>query len=307
MQSDLLGALACPTCHTSDLRASTETLRCERCGAAYPLVDGIPVLLPPGSGQAEKQRQAAYFDDAVDEDFEIARPNGAPRLYRWLLAEKFRRSVAGLESLVRGATVLTVCGGSGMDAEFLARSGARVIASDISLGAAQRAQERARRYGLAIAPVVADVERLPFRDHAVDLVYVHDGLHHLERPAAGLAEMTRVAGRAVSVNEPARAAVTALAIRLGLALEREEAGNHVARLTLEELTGQLAARGFRVVRAQRYAMYYRHEPGRPSRWLSRGPVLPLSKGAFRAVNGVAGAVGNKLTVQAVRTNGGGAR
>jgi SAM-dependent methyltransferase len=187
-----------------------------------------------------------------------------------------------------------------MDAEFLARAGATVISSDLSLGAAKRAAERARRYGLALEPVVADVERLPFRDQAFDLVYVHDGLHHLERPDAGLAEMARVADRVVSVSEPARAAATAVAVRLGLAQEQEEAGNRVARLTLEEVADELRSHGFRIVEAERYAMRYSHHPGLVVRWLSSAPLFPLACVGLRALNLPIGRFGNKLTVQAMR-------
>ncbi len=101
-----------------------------------------------------KRDQAAFFD-AQPAAWETSRPHGAPALYRWLMEEKFRRSVDGLQSVLPGATVLTVCGGSGMDAEFLARAGARVIASDISLGAARRALERSRRHGVPITPIVS--------------------------------------------------------------------------------------------------------------------------------------------------------
>src|SRR5205807_314906 len=143
-------------------------------------------------GTNHKSRQANFFDREEAAEFEIIRPHGTPALYRWLLEEKFRRGVAGVISALRGsgAMALVVCGGSGMDAEFLTSTGARVITSDISIGAAQRARERARRYGLPIMAIVADVERLPFRDRAVDLVYVHDGLHHLADPQNGLREMT---------------------------------------------------------------------------------------------------------------------
>src|SRR5207249_11192752 len=110
--------------------------------------------------------------------------------------------------------------------------------------------------------IVADVEHLPFADRSVDLVYVHDGLHHLGDPSTGLKEMARVAAKAISVNEPARALATAASVRLGLALEREEAGNLVARLKPHEIQSMLIAQGFRIVCAQRYAMYYRHHPGR---------------------------------------------
>jgi SAM-dependent methyltransferase len=248
-------------------------------------------------------RQVEFFDQDPADDFGVTRPRGAPELYGWLLREKFRRSVIGLEHLLPGATALTICGGSGVDAEFLARAGARVILSDISLGVVLQARERARRYGLDITLVVADAEALPFRDASIDVVYVHDGLHHLERPALGLAEMARVARRAVSVSEPADAAATAAAVRLGLAENEEEAGNRVRRMTLDEISRELSSRGFRTIRPHRYAMYYRHWPGRAVRVLSSPPLLPLAQASLNVLNRVAGRFGNKLTVQAIRASG----
>ena len=296
---NLLSLLACPDCRDS-LRRSGPALTCEGCGRLFEIAGGIPILLTEASDDPQKLRQTRHFDDEQADELEIERPHGTPALYEWQYLEKFRRSVTRLGPLFGGATALTVCGGSGMDAEFLARAGCVVISSDISLGAARRAQERARRHGLPITPIVADAERLPLADRAVDLVSVHDGLHHLERPLSGLGEMTRVAGSAVSVTEPARAAVTALAVRLGLALEVEEAGNPVTRLTLDELAAGLRQSGFRVLEAERYAMYFRHRPGRVIAALSSPVLFPLMTLGFRVVNGVAGPLGNKLTVQAVR-------
>jgi hypothetical protein len=37
--------LACPVCH-GELRAELERLMCAQCGRGYPIVDGIPVLVP---------------------------------------------------------------------------------------------------------------------------------------------------------------------------------------------------------------------------------------------------------------------
>jgi SAM-dependent methyltransferase/uncharacterized protein YbaR (Trm112 family) len=297
---ELSQLLVCPSCRVG-FSESKESLLCADCGRSFPVVDGIPVLLAhdPERDGGQKLRQAGFFD-REDDEFETTRPHGAPSLYGWLLGEKFRRSVRAIRGVLDGSIALTVCGGSGMDAEFLARAGATVISSDLSLGAAKRAAERARRYGLRIEPVVADVERLPFRDHAFDLVYVHDGLHHLDRPDVGLSEMARVAAHVVSVSEPARAAATAVAVRLGLALEHEEAGNRVARLTLEEVAGGLTSQGFRIVAAERYAMRYRHRPGVVARWLSSAPLFPLARLGLRALNQPLGRFGNKLTVQAVR-------
>ncbi len=280
------------------LAAEPRCLRCDDCTAVYPLRDGVPVLLP-AQREGQKNQQAAFFDEILDDEFEVSRPHGAPALYGWLLGEKFRRSVNMLGD-VHGATALSVCAGSGMDAEFLADAGARVITADISHGSARRTEERAHRSGAEITPIVADAERLPFADASIDLVYVHDGLHHLERPLDGLAEMARVARRAVSVTEPARAAVTGVAVRLGLALEHEEAGNQVARLTLDDVRSTLTASGFRIMTAERYGMYYRHEPGRVVQLLSHQPLLGFAQASFRIANVLAGRFGNKLTVQAVR-------
>jgi SAM-dependent methyltransferase len=183
---------------------------------------------------------------------------------------------------------VTICAGSGMDAESLARTGAAVISTDISVGAAGRARERAVRYGLAILPVVADAEALPLADLSVDLAYVHDGLHHLGAPLAGLGELSRVAKHAVSVNEPARAAATHLAVRLRLSEETEEAGNRIQRVDPGLIVSALERNGFSVVRCERYAMVYRREPGRAARLLSRPALRPIVRLAIEGFNAVLG-------------------
>ena len=149
------------------------------------------------------------------------------------------------------------------------RGSLAVVSADISLGASRRARERARRHGLDLTPVVADAENLPFADRSFDLVYVHDGLHHLEHPEAGVAEMARVARHAVSITEPARAARHhGPPFAAGLALEREEAGNRVARLDPDELAAALT--GARVRRRSRGALRDALPP--PARG---GVALPL--------------------------------
>jgi SAM-dependent methyltransferase len=269
---------------------------CDGCGTAYDVMDGIGHLVE-GHGSPIRE-QSRWFDREVDTEYEIARPHGAPAFHAWLLSQKFARSIDGLD--LTDATVLSVCAGSGMDAEFLARAGARVTAVDISSGAAARTLERGRRFGFDVRAVVADAARLPFLDRSFDVAYVHDGLHHLERPDAALAEMARVSRYAVSVSEPARARITRLAVRLGLALEKEEAGNDVLRLAPDEIGDELRRHGFSVLKAERYAMFYRHVPGRPSRFLSRPGVFQLAKAGYRLANIPFGRFGNKLVVVAVR-------
>jgi SAM-dependent methyltransferase len=308
MIDDLLALLVCPDCH-GDLARATDAMTCTACATSYPVRDDIPILLPSGLDtahvhdeiehtNAHKHGQAAFYDRALAEEFEITRPHGAPRAYAWLLEEKFRRGTAHLPPLA-GRTVADVCCGSGMDAEMLARAGARVIAFDISEGCARRARERARRLGLRYLAVVADVERLPLRTRAVEVAYVHDGLHHLDDPLAGVREMARVAAHAVSINEPAEAAATALAVRLGVALDREDAGNRVGRLRPDDVARELAAAGFDA-RGSRYLMYYRHEPGALLAAASRPAMLSAYRAAVRAADAALGRWGNKLNVTARR-------
>jgi SAM-dependent methyltransferase len=295
-----IALLSCPSC-SARLGVEADQLVCAGCAATYPIVEGIPVLVgDEAQGSEHKARQSAFFDEDVDEEFEITRPRGAPALYEWLLREKVGRAIAGLDTALAGGSALVVCAGSGMDAELVAEKGAEVIAADISLGAALRIAERARRHSLGIQPLVADVERLPLRDQSVDVSFVHDGLHHLEDPLGALDEMARVARLAVCLCEPADAFVTRIAIALGLALEEEEAGNRVERLRSEEIVQRLAASGFGSSRAHRFAMYYRHEPGRAVCALS-GPIgLPVAKFGLWAINVAVGRFGNKLVVQARR-------
>ncbi|MEA2653884.1 MAG: hypothetical protein QOI37_1111 [Chloroflexota bacterium] len=319
--AELLGQhlLVCPACRGS-LVLGDDRFTCQGCERTYPIDEGIPIFVDrdvfdhdeldhlighsdhagdPGWDR-HKAGQAAYFDRGAMAEFEIERPTGTAPFYRFLLLEKFRRAIRPLGRRLDGWTALTVCGGSGMDAEFLARAGASVISSDISLGAAKRTRERGRRHGLAIASIVADVEHLPFPDRSIDLVYVHDGLHHLEDPGIGLSEMARVARRGISITEPARATLTGIAARFGFALLREESGNLVARLDARSVASQIERAGFSVIRSQRYAMYYRHQPGRIFALLSRPSVLVIAKRAWRAANVILGPVGNKLAVVAER-------
>ena len=44
IDKELLDILACPACQ-SDVKLENEKIVCTRCGRAYPIKDGIPVLL----------------------------------------------------------------------------------------------------------------------------------------------------------------------------------------------------------------------------------------------------------------------
>jgi ubiquinone/menaquinone biosynthesis C-methylase UbiE len=249
-----------------------------------------------------KAEQAEYYDHNVaDPEFEINRPHGESRLYRYLMDFKFDRVTRLLGRPLSGASVLDVCCGSGMDAEYLARSGAKVVAMDISDGCLCRAAERRKRYGVSYELVLGDAENLPFPDQSFDYSFVHDGLHHLDSPERAIVELARVARRGLIVTEPADAAVTHGLIRAGVMKPYEEAGNFVIRFDADRLERLCLSLGFDRVRSARYLVKYGHPPA--AWWRRFDAELPfLAARAGFKVFGVAlfGRWGNKLAFVAER-------
>jgi SAM-dependent methyltransferase len=263
---------------------------------AKPLLhNGFVVGIDPS-----RQRQLSFYGEECDPEFEISRPHGCGRLYEFLIEHKFRtgRRVLGFD--VAGRSVLEVCCGSGMMAEKFARAGAAVTGIDFSPAAVARARERARRGGFAARFLVADAESLTFADRSFDVVAVHDGFHHLEHPERAICEIARVARYGVLILDPARAALTRVAVWLGIAVDVEEAGNQVKRLVPAELAAILRGQSYRDVRWERTLMYYPHFPPGWFRWFDNPALFRSFCLFFAVVNLAAGRWGNKLAFGATR-------
>jgi len=253
------------------------------------------------AGPSHNEAQAGYFDSVDHPEFETDRPHNQPRFYQYLMRYKFRRAVDLLGTRLAGKRVLSLCCGSGMDAEFLAREGARVVALDISLGALRRARERGSRHGVEYQLVRADGERLPFAAATFDYAFVHDGLHHLKQPEQALAEMARGTRTGLIITEPADARLTRLAVRAGQADRYEEAGNYVLRFTRQGLERSCRSLGFTRTRSARYLVKYGHPPPRWWRLFDAAPAFALARAGFRLFGVILlGRWGNKLAFSAER-------
>jgi SAM-dependent methyltransferase len=244
--------------------------------------------------------QRRFYEEECDPEFEIARPHNCARMYQFLIEHRFQTALRMLAMDLNECSVLEVCCGSGMMAEKFARCGARVTAIDFSPAAIGRAQERARRYAFAARFMVADATELPFADRSFDVAAVHDGLHHLDDPYRAIEEMARVSRRGVMIMDPAQAALTRLAIRLGFAKEVEEAGNRVERLAPGKVAARLYQGGFRRVAWRRALMYYPHVPRGWWRWFDRAPLFLAFRFCFLLVDFAIGRWGNKLALAATR-------
>jgi demethylmenaquinone methyltransferase/2-methoxy-6-polyprenyl-1,4-benzoquinol methylase len=103
---------------------------------------------------------------------------------------RWRRRTRDALDLQPGERVLDVAAGTGVSTAELARSGARAVASDFSLGMLRAGVNRPGRSRLPF--VAADALRLPFGDQVFDAVTISFGLRNIADVPAALAEFARV-------------------------------------------------------------------------------------------------------------------
>jgi SAM-dependent methyltransferase len=193
MKPRLLELLACPVCHgdlelESGRRTETEIVEgrfeCRQCHQGYPLVRGIPRLLPPDVG-TEQERTASAFSWQWRHFVEM-HPEFEEQFLDWI-------HPIGPEFFA-GKLVLDAGCGIGRHAYFAARYGAAdVVAMDLSAAVETAGEVLA---DLPNAHVVqGDIYRPPFKlgsdGGSFDFVYSIGVLHHLPDPRAGFESLLR--------------------------------------------------------------------------------------------------------------------
>jgi SAM-dependent methyltransferase len=235
-----------------------------------PAADRVIVYLRGGPrarlGNGEGERRAQVVIDHHDPQWPVIR-HITPRLAdpeRWYLTEcraffgaraegwdeKFGDDLPAYAAAVAAAdprigdVALDVGCGTGRALPVLAAAvgpGGRVLGLDLTPDMLAEARRKGRG-GRAARLVLADARRLPVPDAVADVVFTAGLLQHLPDPAAGLAELARVArpgGRLVLFHPSGRAA---LAARHGRTVRPDEPFN-------EPLLGPLlAAAGWKLSR-----------------------------------------------------------
>jgi SAM-dependent methyltransferase len=179
----LLDWLACPACAGALSLAATESsadqiregeLTCRGCASRYPVVRGIPRLLPPSlSAEAVATAQAFGYEWTR---FAEIRPEYEGQFLGWI------------EPITRQAfakrRVLDAGCGKGRHLRLAAAFGAEEVIG-IDLGSAVEAAAVNTADLDNVHVVQGDLTRPPFRRGIFDLIYSIGVLHHLGEPAAG--------------------------------------------------------------------------------------------------------------------------
>jgi len=152
-------------------------VECLSCKTVYPVEDEIPILLLPKLEEF-KAIEAEFHSKEADEfverhmkfSYRVARYHGDYLQY-------FR-------DCQKGALVLEVGGGGGLEAVQLKNMGLTLIESDISIGMVKTARRRAiaASQDSRSAFVVCDADQLPCQDQSLDAILIVAALHHLPSP-----------------------------------------------------------------------------------------------------------------------------
>ncbi len=188
-----LAVYACPACK-GKLEVAENTLRCGRCQATYPLVDGMPDFLL----EDREQSLGPYTRSMVGAIvrlyetplwyvpvLKLAGGKGAPSY-----GEVIRQMVGLMD--VRQGLLLDVACGPGTWGRRLASPAMVVYGIDISWSMLRQGVEAARskRIG-AMHFAHARVEALPFHDGQFDAAYCGGALHGFPDPVGSLCEIGR--------------------------------------------------------------------------------------------------------------------
>jgi SAM-dependent methyltransferase len=162
--------VCCIKCQ-NELAFVDDSLVCRRCGAVYPVVNGIPQFI---SVKAVPKNKATCF---------WARLFESPKLYNWLV--KLKTIIApdlkmGIRDLTDGHSLLNAGCGASVTArhlEYDINAVSNFAGVDVSPDFVEAARAGCGRRDADFC--VASIEKLPYKDSNFDVVLISFVLHHL--------------------------------------------------------------------------------------------------------------------------------
>lgn len=203
MKPSVRNILICPDCKSELVLKNTDKkkseidgyLNCLQCKHIFPIIEGIPNLMPKGSQASQMGLQREFWEDKrvlkrrtpihpVIEAFAMPKVNK--------IVETIRQTD---DSSTKPKTLLDVGSGNGYFSYYLNFS-YDVTCLDFSHNI------------LSICPIHerinASAINMPFRNNSFDIVFCANLLHHVKKPSFVINEMIRVSSRYLVIIEPNR-------------------------------------------------------------------------------------------------------
>ena len=108
--------------------------------------------------------------------------------------------------------------------------------------------------------------------------------------------MARVSRSAILLIQPSNSAITRLAVKFGISLKIEEAGNYLYRLSKTELRSLFESLGMHFSVFKRNFMYYHHKPTKVYYLFEKSIFLTLFTFFFHLLNFLLGQFGTLYTI-----------
>jgi len=175
----------CPQC-AGPLESGAARVTCSK-GHAFPVADGIPVLLREQAYVEQYAKQIAYFSA------ESSSYASDHVLSPWM--RKFVDMVAiGCGPIEPGMVALDIGCGTGYMSIELARMGCSVLAADLTTATMRVLAAKVAKLGLAsrVTPAICSALDLPLADGSVDIVVANAVIEHLPDDRRFVAEVARV-------------------------------------------------------------------------------------------------------------------
>lgn len=184
---ELLALLCCPVCR-GDLHGPEEDeLTCPACDHVYPIVDGIPVLLPTNVKARFEELFGRYWDsEARAELYDTCVEDDSTQLGAHNHRGELEATLEVLGPLTDGRLLDCGCGNGRFFDHYPESIFAVGIDASLNLLRICRAKGRCRRL------VCGELEHLPFKDGVFDRTLSVRVLQHLHRQEEAVVEMLRV-------------------------------------------------------------------------------------------------------------------
>ncbi len=182
-----LSYLCCPKCRSNVIQQN-KSIICESCKAEYNTINDIPVLVDLGNLPKHLLKQIKYFENEPTNNVDSTEYI----LHEW--QKSYLKRFIDNFSELKGKVVLDCGTGSGYMGIELARMGANVIASDITLKSLLRLKSIINKQQLQnqFTIVCCSADNLPFQSKIADYFISNAVLEHIPDDIKAISEINRI-------------------------------------------------------------------------------------------------------------------